>query len=161
MLADISANLPVCLDALEMIDDVAAGRPLAEEWSSEHYDVTFASDAVTLRNLWVEGEGGRGAAAAAVVDVAAADAAADLSRTAAYRMAEDPDLPLTDGQFVLGHALLTTTQLYLTPREQDVIRRMLAHHAQQTRQATERAAPPPAPGYRPETLAVLFGTGGS
>jgi ATP-dependent DNA helicase RecG len=35
-----------------------------------------------------------------------------LRHTAAYRMAEDPDLPLTDVQFVLGHALLTTTQLY-------------------------------------------------
>jgi Phage integrase family len=33
--------------------------------------------------------------------------------TAAYRMAEDPALPLTDVQFVLGHALLTTTQIYL------------------------------------------------
>ena len=41
---------------------------------------------------------------------------------------------------------------------QDVIRRVLAHHAEQTRQAAERAAPPPAPGYRPETLNVLFGT---
>jgi hypothetical protein len=29
-------------------------------------------------------------------------------------MAADPALPLTDVQFVLGHALLTTTQLYLT-----------------------------------------------
>lgn len=82
-----------------------------------------------------------------------------LRHTAAYRMAEDPDLPLTDVQFVLGHALLTTTQLYLTPRKEDVIRRMLAHHAEQTRQAAQRAAPPPpAPGYQPETLDVLFGT---
>jgi integrase len=37
-----------------------------------------------------------------------------LRHTAAYRMAEDPALPLTDVQLVLGHALLTTTQLYLT-----------------------------------------------
>lgn len=81
-----------------------------------------------------------------------------LRHTAAYRMAEDPALPLTDVQFVLGHALLTTTQLYLTPRKEDVIRRMLAHHAEQTHKAAERAAPPPAPGYRPETLDVLFGT---
>jgi len=81
-----------------------------------------------------------------------------LRHTAAYRMAEDPDLPLTDVQFVLGHALLTTTQLYLTPRKEDVIRRMLAHHAEQARQASSRAASPPAPGYRPETLDVLFGT---
>lgn len=82
-----------------------------------------------------------------------------LRHTAAYRMAEDPDLPLTDVQLVLGHALLTTTQIYLNPRKEEVIRRMLAHHAQQTRQAAERAAPAPAAGYRPETLEVLFGTG--
>jgi site-specific recombinase XerD len=37
-----------------------------------------------------------------------------LRHTAAYRMAEDPALPLSDVQFVLGHALLTTTQIYLT-----------------------------------------------
>jgi integrase len=82
-----------------------------------------------------------------------------LRHTAAYRMAEDPALPLTDVQFVLGHALLSTTQIYLTPRKEEVIRRVLAHHAEQTRQATERARPAPAPGYRPETLDVLFGSG--
>lgn len=82
-----------------------------------------------------------------------------LRHTAAYRMAEDPALPLTDVQFVLGHAQLTTTQIYLTPRKEDVIRRLLAHHAAQTRLAAERVVPTPAPGYRPETLEVLFGTG--
>jgi site-specific recombinase XerD len=82
-----------------------------------------------------------------------------LRHTAAYRMAEDPTLPLTDVQLVLGHASLTTTQIYLTPRKEEVIRRVLAHHAQATRQAGERARPAPAPGYRPETLDVLFGTG--
>jgi site-specific recombinase XerD len=80
-----------------------------------------------------------------------------LRHTAAYRMAEDPALPLTDVQLVLGHAQLTTTQLYLTPRKEDVIRRVLAHHAEQTRRAAERVVPVPAPGYRPETLRVLFG----
>jgi integrase len=80
-----------------------------------------------------------------------------LRHTAAYRMAEDPALPLTDVQLVLGHAQLTTTQLYLTPRKEDVIRRVLAHHAEQTRRAAERLVPAPAPGYRPETLQVLFG----
>lgn len=79
-----------------------------------------------------------------------------LRHTAAYRMAEDPALPLTDVQFVLGHALLTTTQIYLTPRKEDVIRRVLAHHVEQTRHAAERTRPVPAPGYRPETLDVLF-----
>ena len=82
-----------------------------------------------------------------------------LRHTAAYRMAEDPLLPLSDVQTVLGHALLTTTQVYLTPRKEDVIRRVLAHHAEQTRQAAARACPPPAPGYRPETLDILFGNG--
>ena len=80
-----------------------------------------------------------------------------LRHTAAYRMAEDPTLPLTDVQEVLGHAQLSTTQIYLTPRKQDVIRRVLAHHAEQTRLAKERVVPVAAPGYRPETLDVLFG----
>lgn len=84
-----------------------------------------------------------------------------LRHTAAYRMAEDPALPLTDVQWVLGHAQLTTTQIYLTPRREDVIRRMLAHHGEQARQAAARQAPVPAPGYRPETLEMLFGTGPS
>jgi hypothetical protein len=53
---------------------------------------------------------------------------------------------------------LTTTQLYLTPRKEEVIRRVLTHHAQQVRQAEARTRPPAAPGYRPETLNVLFGT---
>ena len=82
-----------------------------------------------------------------------------LRHTAAYRMAEDPAVPLTDVQFVLGHAQLTTTQVYLTPRKEDVIRRVLAHHAEQTRQAVARTVPALAPGYRPETLDVLFGNG--
>lgn len=81
-----------------------------------------------------------------------------LRHTAAYRMAEDPGLPLTDVQFVLGHAQLTTTQIYLTPRKEEVIRRLLAHHAEQTRQAVARTAPAAAPGYSAESLDVLFGT---
>jgi site-specific recombinase XerD len=82
-----------------------------------------------------------------------------LRHTAAYRLASDPNLPLTDVQFVLGHALLSTTQIYLTPRKEDVIRRVLSHHAEQTKHAAEQASKTPAPGYREETLDVLFGTG--
>jgi integrase len=81
-----------------------------------------------------------------------------LRHTAAYRMAEDASLPLTDVQLVLGHAQLSTTQLYLTPRKKDVIRRVVAHHAERTRQATARTVPVAAPGYRRESLDVLFGT---
>jgi site-specific recombinase XerD len=82
-----------------------------------------------------------------------------LRHTAAYRMAEDPALPLTDVQYVLGHAQLTTTQLYLTPRKEDVVRRLLAHHEKQAGNAAARQAPVPAPGYRQDTLEVLFGKG--
>lgn len=84
-----------------------------------------------------------------------------LRHTAAYRMAEDPALPLTDVQHVLGHAHLNTTQIYLTPRKAEVIERLVAHHAERTRQTTERVGSPPAPGYSTQTLAVLFGTGES
>jgi integrase len=80
-----------------------------------------------------------------------------LRHTAAYRMAEDPKLPLTDVQLVLGHAQLTTTQIYLTPRQEDVVRRVLAHHDEEARRAAARSRPVPAPGYRPEALEVLFG----
>ena len=41
----------------------------------------------------------------------------DLRHTAAYRMARDPQMPLTDVQWVLGHAQLSTTQLYVNSRE--------------------------------------------
>ncbi len=81
----------------------------------------------------------------------------DLRHTAAYRMAEDPALPLTDVQFVLGHAQLTTTQVYLTPRPEAVIRRVLDHQARQPERARREAERGPAPGYRPESLDVLFG----
>ena len=82
-----------------------------------------------------------------------------LRHTAAYRMAEDPALPLTDVQWVLGHAQLTTTQIYTTPRKEEVVRRVLAHHAEQTKLAKERGAARAAANYRPETLEVLFGAG--
>jgi site-specific recombinase XerD len=37
----------------------------------------------------------------------------DLRHSAAYRLARDPAMPLTDVQWVLGHAHLSTTQQYL------------------------------------------------
>ena len=80
-----------------------------------------------------------------------------LRHTAAYRLARDPDMPITDVQWVLGHALLSTTQIYVVPTAEDVIEATLAHHR---RRAEPRPAPPePAPGYRPESLDVLFGKG--
>ncbi len=88
----------------------------------------------------------------------------DLRHTAAYRMARDPRLPLCDVQWVLGHAHLSTTQLYLTPAPSEVITEVLAHH--QRRQAGEALvdgarptaadAGRPGGGYRAESLAALF-----
>ena len=50
----------------------------------------------------------------------------DLRHTAAYRMARDPQMPLTDVQWVLGHVHLSTTELYLSPLPEDVIAGVLA-----------------------------------
>lgn len=78
----------------------------------------------------------------------------DLRHTAAYRMARDPQMPLTDVQWVLGHAHLSTTQRYLNPVTEDVIAAVLAFHA---RGREGDPAAPPAPGYRAESLQTLFG----
>jgi site-specific recombinase XerD len=82
----------------------------------------------------------------------------DLRHTAAYRMARDPAMPLTDVQWVLGHAHLSTTQLYTAAPEQDVIAAVMAHHARsRQRPAAGWGGAPAAAGYRPESLSVLFG----
>jgi len=83
----------------------------------------------------------------------------DLRHTAAYRMARDPLVPLTDVQWVLGHAHLSTTQIYLTPVPDDVIAGMLAHHRRGEQDAECSASPEPddTGGYRRATLDVLFG----
>jgi integrase len=79
----------------------------------------------------------------------------DLRHTAAYRLARDPDMPITDVQWVLGHASLTTTQLYTTPTPDDVIEAVMAHH--QRRSKPQPPAEPPTLRYRQESLDVLFG----
>jgi site-specific recombinase XerC len=82
----------------------------------------------------------------------------DLRHSAAYRMARDPQMTLTDVQWVLGHAHLSTTQLYVTAPVEDMIAAVLAHHDRRAKgpdpqagRAAERLS------YRPESLAVLFG----
>lgn len=92
----------------------------------------------------------------------------DLRHTAAYRMARDPQLPLCDVQWVLGHAHLSTTQLYLTPAPSEVITEVLAHHRRRLAADASSRKPgysgevssssgDPGSGYRPESLATLFG----
>lgn len=81
----------------------------------------------------------------------------DLRHSAATRMARDPQLTLSDVQWVLGHAHLTTTELYTTPTQGEVVAGVLAHHARQAARRDEPTPPPPAPGYDPQSLSVLFG----
>lgn len=78
----------------------------------------------------------------------------DLRHSAAYRLARDPEVTITDVQWILGHARLSTTQTYLNPLEEDVIASVLAYHARRAEARTEPA--PASPGYRPESLDVLF-----
>jgi site-specific recombinase XerD len=77
----------------------------------------------------------------------------DLRHSAAYRMVSDLHMSLVDVQWILGHAHLSTTEIYLTPNPDQLVERLLAHHARQAE------APPvrPAPGYRPEVLQALLG----
>jgi site-specific recombinase XerD len=80
----------------------------------------------------------------------------DLRHTAAWRMAQDPEMPITDVQWVLAHAHLSTTQLYTAPGQDEVIARALAHHERRRREP-EPGTAPPAPGYNPASLDILFG----
>jgi site-specific recombinase XerD len=82
----------------------------------------------------------------------------DLRHTAAYRMARDPQMPLTDVQWVLGHAHLSTTELYMSPLPEDVITGVLAFHQRRAGQQATSPRSVPA-GYRAESLDVLFGPG--
>jgi len=68
-------------------------------------------------------------------------------------------LEITDVQWILGHAHLSTTELYLNTTPQDAIGDVLAHYQ---RRAAAEQAPPPALSpdqlrYRPEILDALFG----
>ena len=80
----------------------------------------------------------------------------DLRHSAASRMSRDKELSLTDVQWVMGHAHLSTTEIYLTPTRDEVIEGVLAHHVRQSR-VQEAPPPQPAPGYDPQSLSVLFG----
>ncbi len=78
----------------------------------------------------------------------------DLRHTAAYRMARDEGVPLTDVQWILGHAQLTTTQIYTSAPFEETIASVLAHHAR--RSASPSLPAGGAPEYRAESLDVLF-----
>jgi integrase len=84
----------------------------------------------------------------------------DLRHTAAWRMARDPAMPLTDVQWVLGHARLGTTQKYVTPLPGEVIASVAAFHARRSGPqavADGNGRDVLSSGYRPDSLKVLFG----
>ena len=63
--------------------------------------------------------------------------------------------PITDVQWILGHAHLTTTQIYLNPSVEEAVAALRAHQARQARAGTGPV--PPAAGYDPRSLEGLFG----
>lgn len=80
----------------------------------------------------------------------------DLRHTCAIRMLRDGRLSLRDVQTILGHIHLSSTQIYLEQREEELFARVRDFHANRGR------IPQPAPGsvtggYDADDLAVLFG----
>lgn len=83
----------------------------------------------------------------------------DLRHTAAQRMIDDPGLSLTDVQWVLGHAHLTTTQQYLRARPDEVITKVLEHYRRRAEGPPAPVSPPGADGYPAGVLEMLLGGG--
>jgi integrase/recombinase XerD len=80
----------------------------------------------------------------------------DLRHTAAVRMIRDENLTLRDVQTILGHAHLSSTQVYLDEDDDEVIRRVSQHLAERD-DASRRRQPLIAAGYDATALSVLFG----
>ena len=83
----------------------------------------------------------------------------DLRHTAAYRMARDPGMPLTDVQWILGHAQLTTTQIYTSAPVEETIASILAHHARRAAGPVTASRGLRRRGTGAESLDVLFAGG--
>lgn len=80
----------------------------------------------------------------------------DLRHTCALRMLRSKTLTLRDVQTILGHAQLTTTQVYLITDDHEVLART---HRYLTEREQRSEPPPPAAGYDGDDLAVLLGGG--
>ena len=72
-------------------------------------------------------------------------------------MTRDKNLSLRDVQVLLGHANLTTTQIYLEDDDQTVIKRVQQHHLEREERAAQQAKPVAGPEYAADDLSVLFG----
>ncbi len=71
----------------------------------------------------------------------------DFRHTCAMRLASDPAVPLIDVQAHLRHKHLSTTEVYLRARPEEVIARVQAHH---------RANAAPAPAVEPDAAASAW-----
>ena len=77
----------------------------------------------------------------------------DLRHTCALRMLRGHGVSVRDVQVILGHAHLSTTQIYLDEDDSEVLARVHRHLAERGKPPTPR----PAPGYDHADLAVLLG----
>ncbi|WP_219420428.1 tyrosine-type recombinase/integrase, partial [Pseudonocardia nigra] len=78
----------------------------------------------------------------------------DLRHTCALRLLRGTGVSVRDVQVILGHAHLSTTQVYLGEDDSEVIARVHRHLADR---AHASAPPRPPSGYDPTDLAVLLG----
>lgn len=81
----------------------------------------------------------------------------DLRHTSALRMIRSKKLSLRDVQVILGHAHVTTTQIYLVEDVQEVLRRVQDYLAQRDEPEPAPALEAPTAGYDASDLAVLLG----
>lgn len=75
----------------------------------------------------------------------------DLRHTAATRMANDPNLTLSQVRAILRHTDLATTGDYLNTRVEDLFDALQQHYS---RPRVERTI---APGYDPDDFKAVFG----
>lgn len=76
----------------------------------------------------------------------------DLRHTAARRLLADPNFSLVDVQAVLRHAHITTTQLYVQPRLEELVDKVVAHYSAPAQPAASANA-----AYNPTELDELLG----
>ncbi|MER6392802.1 site-specific integrase [Streptomyces sp. NPDC001523] len=75
----------------------------------------------------------------------------DLRHTAAMRMANDPNLTLSQVRVILRHSNLATTGRYLNAGVEDLFDALQAHYTR------PRVEPTLAPGYDPDDFKAVFG----
>jgi integrase/recombinase XerC len=81
----------------------------------------------------------------------------DLQHTAAARMAADDNFSLVEVQTILRHASITSTQIYLQPRLDDLVAKVAELH--ERRSAVAAAEPAVPEGYDAGELHELLGLG--